>query len=33
MECSSMVRLIKLVWHMGVVNAIPRSLAKPARPR
>lgn len=24
MECSSMVRLIKLVWHTGVVNTIPR---------
>lgn len=28
-----MVRLIKLVWHMRVVNTIPRSLAKPARAR
>lgn len=30
-ECSGMVRLIKLVWHTGVFNTISRSLAKPAR--
>lgn len=32
-KCSSMVRLIKLVWHTGVFNTIPRLLAKPARAR